>query len=395
LAPKREFEHDVKLDVEARVRQGVKAVLEEVLEEEMTQHLQAGYRELTSTRRGERNGYYQRNLLTPAGKIERLEVPRDREGEFVTELFERYKRMTGDVEEAVLEMYLSGISVRKIAGVTEALSKVRIGKDAVSRIASRLEEQQKEWRERSLEEKEYPYLYLDATYLKVRWGSRVTTLAPLVCIGVDEEGFREVLAVEVAGSEKGVAYASLLRGLIDRGLSGVRLVVSDDNEGIKAAVAGELPGAEWQRCVVHFERNVLSSVPATEMSEVAEDLKAIFKVRRQKTARALAEEFVEFYGKRFPKAISVFEAGIGDALTYLSFPGSHHAKLRTTNMLERLFKEVKRRTRVVGVFPNEASASTLATEIALRSSEEWALRRYLTMDALETAEKPNPQLSRH
>jgi putative transposase len=395
LAPKREFEHDVKLDVEARVRQGVKAVLEEVLEEEMTQHLQAGYRELTPTRRGERNGYYQRNLLTPAGKIERLEVPRDREGEFVTELFERYKRMTGDVEEAVLEMYLSGISVRKIAGVTEALSKVRIGKDAVSRIASRLEEQQKEWRERSLEEKEYPYLYLDATYLKVRWGSRVTTLAPLVCIGVDEEGFREVLAVEVAGSEKGVAYASLLRGLIDRGLSGVRLVVSDDHEGIKAAVAGELPGAEWQRCVVHFERNVLSSVPATEMSEVAEDLKAIFKVRRQKTARALAEEFVEFYGKRFPKAISVFEAGIGDALTYLSFPGSHHAKLRTTNMLERLFKEVKRRTRVVGVFPNEASASTLATEIALRSSEEWALRRYLTMDALETAEKPNPQLSRH
>ena len=396
MAPKREFEHDVKLDVEARVRQGVKAVLEEVLEEEMTQHLGADYRELTPTRRGERNGYYQRNLLTPAGKIERLEVPRDREGEFVTELFERYKRMTGDVEEAVLEMYLSGISVRKIAGVTEALSKVRIGKDAVSRIASRLEEQQKEWRERSLEEKEYPYLYLDATYLKVRWAARVTTIALLVCVGVDEEGFREVLAVEVAGSEhRGVAYASMLRSLIDRGLSGMRLVVSDDHEGIKAAVSGELPGVEWQRCVVHFERNVLSSVPASEMSEVAEDLKAVFKVRREKTARALAEEFVELYGKRFPKAVSVFEAGIGDALTYLSFPGSHHAKLRTTNMLERLFKEVKRRTRVVGVFPNETSASTLATEIALRSSEEWALRRYLTMDALEAVGKPNPQLSRH
>ena len=395
MTPKREFDHDVKLDVEARVRQGVKAVLEEVLEEEMTQHLEAGYRELTPTRRGERNGYYTRNLVTPAGKIEHLEVPRDREGEFVTEIFERYKRMTGDVEEAVLEMYLSGISVRKIAGVTEALSRVRVGKDAVSRIASRLEEQQKEWRERSLEEKGYPYLYLDATYLKVRWAARVTTIALLVCVGVDEEGFREVLAVEVAGSEKGVAYASMLRGLIDRGLSGVRLVVSDDHEGIKAAVASELPGAEWQRCVVHFERNVLSSVPASEMSGVAEDLKAIFKVRREKTARALAEEFVELYGKRFPKAVSVFEAGIGDALTYLSFPGSHHAKLRTTNMLERLFKEVKRRTRVVGVFPNETSASTLATEIALRSSEEWALRRYLTMDALETAAKPNPQLSRH
>ena len=392
---KHEFEHDVMLDVETRVRQGVKAVLEEVLQEEMTQHLQAGYRELTPTRRGERNGHYQRNLLTPAGKIERLEVPRDREGEFVTELFERYKRMTGDVEEAVLEMYLSGISVRKIAGVTDALSKVRVGKDAVSRIAARLEAQQKEWRGRSLEGKTYPYLYLDATYLKVRWGASVTSMALLACVGVDEEGFREVLAVEVAGSEKGVAYTSLLRGLLDRGLRGVRLVVSDDHEGIKAAVAGELPGAQWQRCVVHFQRNVLAHVPASAMTEVAEDLKAIFKVRRQKTARALAEEFVELYEKRYPKAVSVFEAGIDDALTYLGYHGSHHARIRTTNMLERVFEEVKRRTKVVGVFPNETSASTLATEIALRSSEQWALKRYLTMDALEAVGQPTPQHSRH
>jgi putative transposase len=392
LTLKNEFEHNVKRDVEARVRQGVKAVLEEVLEEEMAEHLEAGYRELTPTRRGERNGHYQRNLLTSTGRIERLKVPRDREGEFVTELFERYKRMTGDVEGAVLEMYLSGISVRKIAGVTEALSKVKVGKDAVSRIARRLEEEQREWRRRSLKEKEYPYLYLDATYLKVRWESSVSSMALLACVGVDEDGFREVLAVEVAGSEKGSAYASLLRGLMDRGLHGVRLVVSDDHEGIKAAVSGELPGVDWQRCVVHFERNVLAHVPAFSMLEVAEDLKAIFKVRREKTAKALVEEFVELYAKRFPKAVSVFEVGIGDALSYLRYPGSHHARIRTTNMLERLFKEVKRRTRVVGVFPNEMSASTLATEIALRSSEEWALKRYLTMDALEAVEKLNPQL---
>jgi putative transposase len=303
--------------------------------------------------------------------------------------------MTGDVEGAVLEMYLSGISVRKIAGVTEALSKVKVGKDAVSRIARRLEEEQREWRRRSLKEKEYPYLYLDATYLKVRWESSVSSMALLACVGVDEDGFREVLAVEVAGSEKGSAYASLLRGLMDRGLHGVRLVVSDDHEGIKAAVSGELPGVDWQRCVVHFERNVLAHVPASSMLEVAEDLKAIFKVRREKTAKALVEEFVELYAKRFPKAVSVFEVGIGDALSYLRYPGSHHARIRTTNMLERLFKEVKRRTRVVGVFPNEMSASTLATEIALRSSEEWALKRYLTMDALEAVEKLNPQPSRH
>jgi transposase-like protein len=235
----------------------------------------------------------------------------------------------------------------------------------------------------------------DATYLKVNWGTSVTNLALLACVGVDEEGFREVLAVEVAGGEKSVAYASLLRGLLDRGLKGVRLVIiSDDHEGIKAAVAGELPGVDWQRCVVHFARNVLSHVPGPAMGDVAEDLKAIFKVRREKTAKALAEEFIELHGKSFPKAVSVFEAGLEDALTYLRYPGSHHARIRTTNVLERLFKEVKRRTRVVGVFPNETSASTLATEIMLRSSEEWALKRYLTMDALEVVEESNPQHSR-
>jgi putative transposase len=387
------FTDAVKRDVEARVREGVKAVLEEVLQEEMTEHLKAGYRQLTPTRKGERNGHYQRNLLTPAGKIERLEVPRDREGAFVTEVFERYKRLTGNVEEAILEMYLSGISTRKIAGITDALSKVKIGKDAVSRISKRLEGEQRVWRERPLE-KAYPYLYLDATYLKVKWGASVTSLALLAAVGVEEEGFREVLAVEIAAGEKSAAYSSLLRGLLDRGLSGVRLVVSDDHEGIKAAVSGELPGVEWQRCIVHFARNVLAHVPASAMGEVAEDLKAIFKVRREKTAKALVEEFVELYEKRYPKAVSVFEAGIGDALTYLRYPGSHHARIRTTNVLERLFREVKRRTRVVGVFPNETSAQTLATEIMLRSSEEWALKRYLTMDALEIVEKPNPQYSR-
>ena len=197
--------------------------------------------------------------------------------------------------------------------------------------------------------------------------------------------------MEVAGSEQGAVYASLLRSLIKRGLNGVRLLVSDDHEGIKAAVAGELPGAEWQRCTVHFERNVLAHVPASSMAQVAEDLKANFKVRRQQTARALAEEFVEHHGGLFPEAVSVFEAGISDALTY---PGSHHARIRTTNMLERLFKEVKRRTRMVGHFPNETSAATLATEIALRGSEEWALKCYLPMDALEEAEKSNTQRSR-
>ncbi len=199
MTPRHEFEHDVKLDVEARVRQGVKAVLEEVLEEEeMTEHLEAaGYRELTPTRRGERNGHYQRNLLTPAGKIERLEVPRDREGEFVTEVFERYKRMTGDVEEAVLEMYLSGISVRKIAGVTDALSRVKEGRQGRCQPHRPSARRGAEGLAGEAVGGEGLPLPLPGRHLPegVRWGASVTNLALLACVGVDEEGFREVLAV--------------------------------------------------------------------------------------------------------------------------------------------------------------------------------------------------------
>ncbi|MDT7944661.1 MAG: IS256 family transposase [Dehalococcoidia bacterium] len=229
--------------VHARIREGVKAVIEQVLEEEMREHLGAGHRERTPLRRGWRNGHYTRELITPVGKLEQLRVPRDREGELVTEVFERYKRMTGDVEEAVLEMYLQGVSVRRVAEITRALSRVKVGKDAVSRIARRLQEELALWRGRRLE-RAYPYLFLDATYLKVQCGERVREVALLVAVGVDEEGHREVLAVEEAGGERREVYRQLLRGLLDRGLRGVLLVVSDDHEAIKQGVASELAGGE-------------------------------------------------------------------------------------------------------------------------------------------------------
>ena len=368
--------------IHARIREGVKALIEQVLEEEMRQHLGAGHRERTPLRRGWRNGHYSRGLITPVGRLEEVRVPRDREGEFVTELFQRYQRMTGDVEEAVLEMYLQGVSVRRVAEITRALSRVPVSKDAVSRIPRRLQEELLAWRQRRLEGA-YPYLFLDATYLKVRLGERVRELALLVVVGVHEEGYREVLAVEVAGGERLEAYRQLLRGLVDRGLRGVLLVVSDDHEAIKGAVASELPGARWQRCLVHFQRNVLAYVPAPEASEVAADFWAIFGVRREETARALAQAFQERYGRRYPRAVETLLRGLDDALTYLHFPGPHHRFIRTTNILERLFRELKRRTRVVGVFPNEASALDLATAVILRVSEDWALRRYLDMSPLK------------
>lgn len=370
-------------EVQRRVREGIKAVLEEIMEEEMAEQLQAGHRERTTTRRGERNGYYRRGLTTEAGHIEQLRVPRAREGPFLTEVFERYRRLTGSLEEAVLEMYLQGVSTRKVEQVTGKLSGVKISKDAVSRIAARLEEALSAWRTRRLDGA-YPYLYLDATYLKATWAGAVRNVALLVAIGVSEEGYREVLSVEVAPGERTEGYRSFLKGLVERGLRGVRLVTSDDHEAIKEAVKVELPQAAWQRCIVHFERNVLSAVPQTEMKAVASDLKVIFQAARRETAEQLASSFCERYQEAYPKAVSVLTRGLDQALTYTAFPSSHQKYLRTTNGLERLFREVKRRTRVVGVFPNERSAENLATVVMLRVSEDWALRRYLNMAPLQT-----------
>jgi putative transposase len=375
----------IRLDIDERIREGVKAVLEEVMEEEMNEHLQARHRERTEARRGHRNGHYTRGLLTPTGQIEQLQVPRDREGEFLTEAFERYQRMTGSMEEAILEMYLQGVSTRKVAAITEGLAKVKVGKDAVSRIAGRLTEQVSTWCSSPLT-LAYPYVYLDAIYLKVNWGGRVGDLALLVAMGVNEQGHREVLAVEAAGGERKEAYQNLLRGLLDRGLQGVKLVISDDHESIKQAVVTELPRVKWQRCVVHFERNILSHVPRQEAGEMAADLRAIFGLSREETVRTLATAFSERWRKRFGSAVKVFERGLDGALTYLQFPTSHHRLIRTTNPLERLNRETKRRTRVVGIFPSEQSALNLATTVMLRASEDWALRKYLDMAPLEAME---------
>lgn len=375
-------------EVQRRVREGIKAVLEEIMEEEMTQQLQAQHRERTSTRRGERNGHYRRGLTTEAGHIEQLRVPRAREMPFLTEVFERYRRpndrsadLTGSMEEAILEMYLQGVSTRKVEAITGKLSGVKISKDAVSRIAARLEETLSEWRTRRLDGA-YPYLYLDATYLKAQWAGAVCNVALLVAVGVSGEGYREVLAVEVAPGERTEGYRSLLKSLIERGLRGVRLVISDDHDAIKQAVKVELPQAAWQRCVVHFERNVLSYVPQSEMKAVASDLKVVFQAARRETAEHLAASFSARYQEVYPKAVAVLSRGLEEALTYTAFPSSHQKYIRTTNGLERLFREVKRRTRVVGVFPNERSAENLATVVMLRVSEDWALRRYLNMDPL-------------
>lgn len=369
--------------LEDRVRDAIKGVLEQVMEEEMTAQLQAKHRERTERRLGERNGHYGRALTTAAGHIEQIRVPRAREMAFLTEVFERYRRMTGSLEESILEMYLQGVSTRKVEQITGKLSGQKISKDAVSRICARFDEVFAEWRGRRLDsERSYPYLYLDATYVKARWAGAVRSVALLVAVGVSDEGYREVLAVEAAAGERSETWRGLLQGLVGRGLRGVRLVISDDHEAIKSAVQVELPGAAWQRCTVHFQRTILSHVPQSESKEVASDLKQVFQVARRQTAESLAADFSERYAKSYPKAVAALARGLDEALTYTAFPSSHHRLIRTTNGIERVFREVKRRTRVVGVFPNEQSAETLATAVLLRVSEDWSERKYLDMAPL-------------
>ncbi len=268
-----------------RVRDGIKALLEQIMEEELSAQLRARHRERTDSRAGERNGHYTRGLATEVGPIEQLRVPRAREGPLLTEVFERYRRMTGSLEEAVLEMYLQGVSTRKIEKITGKLSGVRVSKDATSRITQRLDESLNQWRGRRLEHA-YPYLYLDATYLKAAWTGAVRDVAVLVAVGVDERGYREVLAVEAAPGERRESWRGLIKGLAERGLRGVRLVISDDCEAIKSAVKVELSGCPWQRCVVHFERTILAHVPQAETKGVASDLCAVLAVHRRETAEA-------------------------------------------------------------------------------------------------------------
>src|SRR5690554_2280854 len=320
----------VTASLEDRVRDAIKGVLEEVMEEEMAVQLQAKHRERTERRRGERNGHYGRGLTTAAGHIEQIRVPRAREMPFLTEVFERYRRMSGSMEEAVLEMYLQGVSTRKVEQITGKLSGTKVSKDAVSRIAARFDEAFAEWRSRRLDpQRSYPYLYLDATYLKARWAGAVRDVALLVAVGVSDEGYREVLAVEAAAGGRSETWRGLLQGLVERGLRGVRLVISDDHDAIKQAVKVELPGAAWQRCVVHFERNVLAHVPQAETKTVAADLKVVFQSARRETAEALAASFAERYADLYPKAVTTLERGLDEALTYTSFPSSHHRLIRT------------------------------------------------------------------
>jgi putative transposase len=374
---------EILLDDPAFLREIVELVVQQLLEAEMTEHIGAAPYERSATRVGHRNGYKPRALRTRVGTLNLL-VPQDREGTFSTRLFARYQRNEKALVLALMEMYVEGVSTRKVKEVTEELCGISFSKSLVSELASGLDSELQAWRNRALEAKAYPYLFVDARYEKVRVDGRVVSQGVLVVSGVRDDGFRELLAVEIADTESEATYHELFRSLKRRGLSGVELVISDDHGGLKAAIARNFQGASHQRCQVHYVRNLLGMVGYASRKELGSDLSSVFAAPAMEQALQIASSVAnKWRGKDNEKLACHLEEHLEECLSCLAFPESHRRRIRTTNGLERLNQEIKRRTRVVRIFPNREACLRLVTALAIEQSEEWLTgRRYLDMEEL-------------
>jgi putative transposase len=387
------FRQVIRID-EGQIRSHVDQVVRESVEQTLNALLDAEADALCGARRYERSpdrvdtraGSYDRTLQTKAGAVT-LTVPRLRKLPFETQIIERYKRRESSVEEALIEMYLAGVSVRRVEDITEALWGTKVSASTVSALNQKVYGQIEAWRNRPIAG-EHPYVYLDGIWLKRSWGGEVKNVAVLVAVGVSADGHREILGVCEGGKEDAEGWRSFLRHLKARGLRGVRLVVSDKCLGLVEAVGECFPEAAWQRCVVHFYRNVFTAVPTGRVKEVAAMLKAIHAQEDREAARAKAAAVAEkLAGMRLGKAAEVLRSGIDETLAYMAFPREHWTRLRTNNALERLMREVRRRTRVVGNFPDGQSALMLvAARLRYVAGTKWGLRRYLDMDKLRREE---------
>ena len=364
----------------------VRAVLQEVLETEMTEALGAGKGERTEGRLGYRSGYYGRSLITRIGKIE-LRVPQDRQGRFSTELFERYQRSEKALVAALAEMYVQGVSTRKVKAITEELIGHSFSASSISSIVKKLDGELTRFARRRLTEP-FAYLIVDARYEKVRVDHVIQAHAVLIAVGVDWEGRRQVLGVELANRESRSSWREFLNDLKERGLHGVEFVVSDDHDGLRKAIRECLPGAAWQRCYVHFLRNALDHLPRKRDDDCLKELSWLYERRNLKDARADLAAWIERWQGRYAKLVAWVEENIEETLTYYRLPMAHHKHMKSTNMLERFNEEIRRRTRVVRIFPNEASCLRLVRALAAEQHETWQEdNRYLNMALLAEHKK--------
>ncbi len=363
------------------LRDGVRALAHALMELEVTQHVGAERHERTPARSGQRNGYRDRDWDTRVGTVE-LRVPRVRAGDFFPALLEPRKRAERALVAVVQEAYVHGVSTRRVDDLVKALGLDGMSKSQVSRLCQALDTEVERFRSRRLDSA-YPYVWFDATFVRVRDHGRVVSQAVVVAIAVTATGEREVLGLDVGPSEDGAFWLGFLRGLIARGLRGVQLVTSDAHEGLRGAIAAVLHGAAWQRCRVHFVRNALALVPQGVREMVAATIRTAFVQPTPELARQQWRQVADGFRERFPRLAALMDEAEGDVLAYLAFPSEHWRQLWSTNPLERLHKEIKRRTNVVGIFPNTDSIQRLIGAVLLEANDEWQLQhRYMQIEGM-------------
>lgn len=342
------------------MKASITLVLNAYMENERDSFIQASSHERTPSRIDHRNGYYEREMVLSAGKI-RLKVPRTRSGEFSTDVFEKYKRCDKALLLSMLEMVVNGVSTRKVTKVIEELCGESVSKSMVSNLTKRLDPFVNEWAGRPLNVMYFPYIYVDAMYTKVREHNRVVSKAVYIALGVNEKGKREILGLKIDHAESEANWKEFFESLKSRGLQSPRLIISDAHSGLKAAISKAFIGTSWQRCTVHMLRNMVKDMPSKGSEEARSQLRAIFKALNIEEARRLKDQWVETYEdqKGYQKAISILDEGFDDAVQFYNEPESYYIHLRTTNVLERLNSEVRRRERVIRVFPNQQSAFRL------------------------------------
>lgn len=370
------IEQSVKDDLSKTI---LTTVFHQLMEEQRTEYIQATEYERSDERVSQRNGYYEREWTTRIGTLN-LTVPRTRDGKFSPSIFERYQRNEKALLTSMLEMYISGVSTRKVSQIVQELCGKEISKSFVSNLTKQLDPMVKEWQNRSLSQTSFPFVMVDVLYIKVREEHRVVSKSCHIALGITAEGEREIIGLMIQNGESEDTWSAFFDYLQRRGLHGTELVISDAHPGLTLAIRKSFAGATWQRCQIHFMRNILSSVPKKDSKPFREALKAVFRYTDIDLARAAKNDLLETYSssKKYAKACERLDEGFEDAFQY-TIIGKGHSRLKSTNLLERLNQEVRRREKVIRIFPNEASANRLIGAILIDLHEEWmsSPRKYI------------------
>lgn len=377
-------EQIIKNELRELVRSSVEETLNSLLEQEATSLTNAAKYERTEVRQGYRAGHYERSLTTTSGDVT-LRIPKLKGVPFETAIIERYRRRESSVEEALIEMYLAGVSVRRVEDITEALWGTKVSPGTISELNKKAYVHIEDWRNRPLHGGKYPYVYVDGIYLRRNWGGEYENVSILVAIAVNEDGYREVLGAAEGMKEDRASWTEFFKWLKSRGLDGVKLIVGDKCLGMLEAAEEIFPAARYQRCTVHFYRNVFSVVPRSKVKIVAKMLKAIHAQESKAAAREKAKMVVSALQEmKLKEAAAKVENGIEETLTYADFPYEHWTRIRTNNVIERLNREIRRRTRVVGAFPDGNSALMLVcARLRHVAGTQWGNKKYMSMKHLE------------